>query len=191
MRPVTSIRGLLVLVAAIGTCLPPPLLAAPSAPQEAAISDVALWDGGLLVGQVVDPQGTAKVNVPVAISSGNRRLAVSRTDQNGYFAFGGLRGGAYQLATEEGSGLYRLWAPGTAPPSAQPGALVVAGGNTIRGQAACPQYAHNGLLPGCPWGGRVRFWLSHPWVLTGLAATAVTVPVVIVATHDHEPFSPD
>jgi hypothetical protein len=53
--------------------------------------------------------------------------------------------------------------------------LVVANQDLIRGQL----------------GGRLRFWLSNPWVITGLVATAVAVPVVLANTNRHHgPVSP-
>jgi len=55
--------------------------------------------------------------------------------------------------------------PGTAPPAAQPGALLVAGKGPVRGQT-----------------GPIGYWLGNPWVLAALVAVAVTVPVAI---HNH------
>ena len=62
------------------------------------------------------------------------KKAATKTDANGRFAFTGLRGGAYVLATKEQQSLYRLWAANTAPPAAQHAALVVHQGQVTRGQ---------------------------------------------------------
>ena len=167
MRRPGAIKGLAVCLAVLGFCLPQPLLAAGPAGQTPVVTDVALSDGGVLFGQVVDAQGSAKASVPVFIRAGDRELAVSKTDGAGYFAFSGLRGGVYQLTAAEGLGAYRLWAPDTAPPAAQPGALIVAGQDLVRGNLYRPQF------------GRLRFWLSNPWVVGGIVATAVAVPVII------------
>lgn len=149
-----------VWLAVVGFCIPTAVLAAPPAAQEAV--DVALREGGVLLGQVVDPQGAAIGDAKVALVDGQNELAVAKTRGDGYFAFSGLRGGVYQVAAANGQGVYRVWAPGTAPPSAEQGALVVAGGQTVRGQA-----------------GGLMMFLSNPWVIAGIVATAVAVPVAV------------
>jgi hypothetical protein len=177
MKQPGMIKGLVVCLAVLGFCLPQPLLAAVAAGQAPVVTDVALSDGGVLLGQVVDAQGSAKSRVPVSIRAGDRELAVGKTDGAGYFAFSGLRGGVYQLTAAEGLGAYRLWAPGTAPPAAQPGALIVAGQDLARGNWHGPHF------------GRLRFWLSNPWCVGALVATAVAVPVII-HNSDGGPASP-
>jgi len=177
MKRAGIVKGFAVCLAVLGFCLPQPLLAAVPASQAPVAIDVALSDGGVLFGQVVDAQGSAKSKVPVSLRAGDRELAVSRTDGGGHFAFSGLRGGVYQLTAAEGISAYRLWAPGTAPPAAQPGALVVAGQDLVRGNWPCPDF------------GRLRFWLSNPWCVGALVATAVAVPVII-HNADGGPASP-
>lgn len=175
MKPTRVLKGLMVFLAAMGVCLPQSLFA--SQPTQAPnIVDVALGDGGVLLGQVVDVAGTAKAKVPVSLQSGQQTLGMSETDANGYYAFSGLRGGVYQVVAAEGQGAYRAWTPGTAPPTAQQGALVVAGQDLVRGQT----------------GGRLKFWLSNPWVIAGIVATAVAVPVAIATSqhHHNEPVTP-
>jgi hypothetical protein len=175
------VKTLSVVLAAAGMCMPQALMAAETAARQPITADVALTEGGVLLGQVVDTEGAARAEVPVAILAGGRELALAKTDGSGYFAFRGLRGGVYQLVAAEGHGLYRVWSPGTAPPSAQQGALVVAGQDMVRGN----------------WGpvgesvGWTKFWLSNPWVIGAIVTTAVVIPVALHnAEDDDEPMSP-
>ena len=116
------VKGALVSLAVVGFCLPETALAAAAAVDRMpAVTDVALTDGGVLFGKVIDPQGAALAKVPVSLQGRDREIARAVTDGNGYFAVRGLRGGVYQLVAETGQGVFRLWQPGTAPPSCQEG----------------------------------------------------------------------
>jgi hypothetical protein len=147
------------------------LAAAPSKPATGG-SDIALRQGGLLVGQVVDGQGVAKANAAISIRFANHEVVRTTTDKDGVFAAKGLRGGQYQLVTQDGASVCRLWASDTAPPSARPAALVVAGNNVVRGQG-----------PVTNW---VTWMKAHPYITAGTVATAIAVPVAIAATNDDD-----
>ena len=88
---------------------------------------MALQDGGTLVGQVVDQQGNPLGNTRVTVLQQDQEVANAATDANGNFQVSGLRGGIYQVAAGQGMAVYRVWAPNTAPPSAQASAMVVSG----------------------------------------------------------------
>lgn len=183
MSAARTIKGLAVCLAVVGFCVPQPLLAAVQADKAAAVTDVMLHkspQGNLLIGQVQDQQGAAVANVPVFLHRGGEKPTVGKTDGKGYFTFTHLRGGMYQVTVAEGQGMgaYRVWTPGTAPPSAQPGALVVAAGKDLvrANQGRC----RRGL--GC-----VKFWLCHPLVIAGIVAVAVAVPVAIHNSKSHSP----
>jgi hypothetical protein len=177
------LAALTVYVAVMGVCLPQSLLAAPPAGRVPTIVDVALRDNNVLLGQVVDTAGLPKSHVPVAILTGEEPLAVGKTDDQGFFAFRGLQGGVYQIAAARGCGAYRLWSPGTAPPMARGGALVVAGQDLVRGN-----YCGDPCSEAVGWAG---FCLcSKPLVVGALVATAVAVPVAIHASNRGEPASP-
>jgi len=137
------------------------------------VIDVALYDGGLLLGQVVTPEGLPVPNTAVTVVSGDQVLGTATTDAQGRFALRGLKGGVYRLNAANGTGMYRLWAARTAPPGAQDSTLIVSGQDLARGQ----------VLP------RVRTWMRNPWIVGGAIATAIAVPVA-VAEHDEEPSSP-
>lgn len=178
------VRGALVSLAVVGFCLPQTAFAVQaSVDRVPSVADVALQDGGVLCGQVVDPQGIPLARVPVSLQDRNGEVARAVTDGNGYFAVQGLRGGVHQLVAARGHGTFRLWTPGTAPPSSQKGALLVAARETVRGQQC-----ESGCEPECgvpcgPCYGSgckgVAYWLANPWVVTGIVATAVAVPVAI------------
>ncbi|NQU24248.1 MAG: carboxypeptidase regulatory-like domain-containing protein [Candidatus Nealsonbacteria bacterium] len=169
MRNATFLQWVAVVMAMVGVCFPQMVLGANPATKPApVVTDVKL-NSGVLLGQVLDAQGKPLAGVPVSLSSGGRELiggkAAPRTDANGLFSFRGLsNSGVYQVAAAEGQGTFRVWPERIAPPSAQPGALVVAGGQTQRGQF--------GLLG-------FRNLLSNPWVVATLIAAAIAVPVAI------------
>jgi hypothetical protein len=150
-------------------------LTAPVSDVAAVHSDVALRPGGILVGQVVDQQGVVKPGAVVSVQYSDYEVVRTTTDSNGVFAAQGMRGGQYQLVTEDGVSVCRLWAPDTAPPSARPAALVVSGNKVVRGQ----------------WGGGpVHQWVdwvkAHPYITAGVIATAIAVPLAL-ADDDDEP----
>ena len=138
-------------------------------------ADVALRPGGVLVGQVVDQQGAVKPDTVVSVQYSDYVVVRTTTDAHGVFAAQGLRGGQYQLVTEDGISVCRLWAPDTAPPAARPAALVVTGNNVVRGQ----------------WGGGpMHQWIdwvkAHPYITAGVVATAIAIPLAI-ADDDDDP----
>lgn len=149
-----------------GMLLPPPvwqaMAAEPEAAQPARAADVALRQGGVLMGQVVDAEGQPIKRSAVRLRQYDRDVAQSQTDAAGYFVLSGLRGGNYQIIAERSHASFRFWAPGTAPPNAQAGALIVVGDGTVRGQT-----------------GPIGYWLGNPWVIAGLIAAAVAIPVAI------------
>ena len=81
----------------------------------------------------------AKANAAVSIRYANHEVVRTTTDENGVFAAKGLRGGQYELLTDDGVSACRLWAADTAPPAARPAALLVSGDNVVRGQGAVTQ----------------------------------------------------
>jgi hypothetical protein len=168
-----------VSLACLGLLIPTPMLNAARAasgdrPAEKPVpvaADVALGAGGRLVGQAVDAAGRPLAAAPVILQQADREVAATTADQQGRFAVRGLRGGTYRIAAGEAQGVYRLWAPGTAPPSARPAALVVAGdADRVLGQAG-------------PHGPLAYWFCCNPWILAGLVAAAIAIPVAI---HNHQ-----
>jgi hypothetical protein len=106
----------------------------PSRGASQQMTDVALGSGGTLRGQLVSVNGAPMANAEVVVRFGEAVVAVTKTDDRGYFVVQGLQGGVYAITAEGASSLYRLWAPNTAPPTAQGGAMLVAGNDVVRGQ---------------------------------------------------------
>lgn len=102
--------------------------------------DIALQDGGILYGRIYDANGLAKAQSEVVLVMNSKPVAIATTDQQGQFVIRGVRGGVYRLETNLGGGLYRVWAPGTAPPSAKQSITVVAAGRVVRGQSVLEDY---------------------------------------------------
>ena len=173
MRKFTFIKSLAVSLACFGMVIPQTVIAAPPSRtlalarpasargQDSVILDVALRDGGVLVGQIVTAEGTALAKTPVSLQQNGKELVRTATDANGMYAVKGLRGGVYHVVSGKTAETYRLWAPGTAPPSAKDAALLVEGNGVVRGQ------------------GRALSMLSNPWVLTAIIATAIAVPIAV------------
>lgn len=135
-------------------------------------TDIALQQGGLLVGQVLDQQGAPQSGHGVALLQGNREVARTKTDENGVFAVAGMRGGQYQVVTDESSNSIRAWAPNTAPPTAREGSLIIVGDQVVRGNIAdSPRWA-------------IEWARQHPWLTTIGVVAAVAIPVAIAADDD-------
>jgi len=159
-------------LACVGMVVPPAAFAAEPA---AGATDIALRQGGLLVGQVVDRQGVPQANRTVSIQYGPHEIVRTVTDQNGTFAAQGLRGGQYQLVTHEGISVCRLWAANTAPPAARPAALVVTGNQVVRGQWGAAGPLH----------GSVEWVKAHPYITAGVVAAAIAIPLALADDDDY------
>lgn len=179
------VAGPAISLACLGILIPPPLAhaAAEAAPAVStggvnlAGGDVALAAGGVLRGQVVDVHGSPVQQAPVSVRHVLGEVRATVTDGSGRFEIAGLRGGTYQIVAGSSAGVFRLWAPQTAPPSAQPAALIVVAGPQVLGQQ-----------------GPLASWCcAHPLIIAGLIAAAIAIPIAIhnhQIDRDREPVSP-
>jgi hypothetical protein len=149
-------RGVAILAATFGICLPQVAIASMPTP---AVVDIAMADGGVLHGQLIDLQNRGVASVPVSVKAKNQEVARTTTTNDGRFAVQGLRGGVYQVAAGQGPGIYRLWTAKAAPPSAQKNAIV---------------YTQ---------GGGAKMLLANPIVVAGVVATAIAVPVAVANSN--------
>lgn len=107
-------------------------------------ADVALHPGGIIDGQLTNKSGEARSHTPISLISvvvANRQVTVvssTTSDKNGRFVFRSVRPGSYELRTNDGRRVVRLWAPGTAPPSAEQTVQVVEQSQVVRGQGFSP-----------------------------------------------------
>jgi hypothetical protein len=174
MSAVRMIWSVVVSLAAVGMCLPQAVFAAAPAPPTPVVMDVALSDGGVLYGRVVDLQGAGIANVPVVVKTQDRNVAAATTAPDGTFSIQGLRGGVYQVAAANGHGVYRLWSAGTAPPAAQTSAIVYVPNSPVDGNVVV-------------YTGGLKMLLANPIVIAGVVATAIAVPVALSNTHSASP----
>jgi hypothetical protein len=94
------------------------------------------------------------------------------TNETGEFAYRGLIGGMYQLEAEESATMCRVWAAGTAPPSAQQRLLLVESDDVASGQWSPPQFTGN-LVRG------FTRAMANPITATLVVGAAIGIPVAI------------
>jgi len=99
-----------------------------------AVSDVALQENGVLRGQVLNTTGIPQSKSQVVLVKNGKVLAATTTDANGEFAVASVTPGIYQIESAHAGGVYRVWAPNSAPPAAKKGLLMVGDSNVVRGK---------------------------------------------------------
>lgn len=171
-----SVRLSVAALSCLGMLLSP---MATAAEPLAAVGDVALGEGGFLIGKVVDTQGVAVPLVTVTLADTQREITRVRTDQEGQFSVLGLRGGVYRLSCQGQVAMYRLWARDTAPPVALQGVLLVVGADIVRGQYG---NSHKPFASAGQWIG------DHPFVTLGLIGAAIALPIAL--SDDEAPATP-
>lgn len=99
------------------------------------VSHVALGQGGVLTGHVVSAERKPIANRRVEVRFQGTPIAAVLTDKNGRFEIRGLKAGLHSIESGTHSQPYQLWAPRTAPPSAQKFAVILGDAEEIvRGQ---------------------------------------------------------
>ena len=136
----------------------------------AAPSDVALGEGGVLVGQVVDAQGAVAALATVTLADHQQEIARVRADEDGKFSVPGLKGGVYRISSRGQDSMYRLWAPNTAPPVARQGVTLIVGNDVVRGQ--------HGTTPG-PFGSVAQWVADHPLITASAIGAAIAIPIAL------------
>ena len=144
-----------------------------------SVADIALKPGGVLRGQIVNEAGVGTPKVTVELTSGRQHWQ-TKTDAQGWFQFAELRGSIYQFCGDGQTQNLRLWSPGTAPPGASLGILVLPATDVVRGQ--------NPVSPNTNQFFRVaKERLANPRVVGGIIVTAVAIPVAINNFNDDDP----
>ena len=100
-----------------------------------AAIDVALAKEGTVSGQVLGADKKGVPNVPVSIRQGKEEVAQATTDKDGRFEAKNLKGGVYLIASNSGYGLFRFWAPKSAPPAAHNQVLIMQKAVVVRAQS--------------------------------------------------------
>lgn len=172
----------------------------PQGKQASKLLDVSLQKGGVLVGQVLNPQGKPIAATTISVIDSRQKIAKVFTDRDGNFRVTGLKGGVFRVATLQQQKVCRLWAPQTAPPAAQSGVLLVSKSEVLRAQCGCG--ARVGENPGCGGccpggvfgrgygGGGIANWIdNHPLIVSGGIASAIAIPLA-VDDDDDPPATP-
>lgn len=146
--------------------------------------DVALDRQRGFTGQVVDVAGKPAAQKTVTLLNGKRQLQAT-TDAQGEFRIADVRGGAYLVRVGNQWKQVRAWAPGTAPPGANDGLMMVHGDQVVRGQAYCGSPVGCGSPVSAGFAG-MREALSHPLVIGGIIAAAIAIPVAIHNSDDDD-----
>ena len=108
-----------------------PAAVQPAAP---AVLDVALANGGVMQGQVIDAQGHPVPMTPIAVLHESKEVAKTTTDADGNFTVSGLRSGQHVIVAGDEGKLVRMWSENTAPPSANSRVMITKGQQIARGQ---------------------------------------------------------
>lgn len=141
--------------------------------------DVKLDGEAGFAGQLVNASGKPQSRATVELRRDRKVIGTIRTDREGRFAFAGLRTGVYEVTAPDATGLYRVWMPRVAPPSAQDEVLLVQG-DVVRGQQAM-------VGPGAGlYDGKAMQILGNPWVFAGVVAAGVAIPVAVSQNDDGE-----
>lgn len=119
----------LTCIAALGMAVSPVLGATPNITQTQAQTTASVFDvktsQGHLFGQVVNPTGKAEVGVDVSLTSQNKVVGKTKTDQFGRFAVPLNTTGVYRVAIGQRAFDIRAWQPEVAPPTAKTGLMCV------------------------------------------------------------------
>lgn len=174
-------------------CLGLPLVPLASAEEIQIRSvDIALSKGGVLSGQVVNTEGRPLAGEAVVLKSNGKEIARCESGKDGSFQVAALKGGTVEVAAVGVAGNCRLWAPGTAPPAAQTGLLVVAPGEAVRGQHSCDSVGCGSTVRGGGvrghGGGLLGLMIDHPLVTAGAVGAAIAIPLAV--SNDDSPSSP-
>jgi len=141
-------RTIAVVLATTGLCWPqvataaqPPFVGAGGSNPALFVQDVELGSDGELDIQVVDSQGKPFAGTPLIIRQAAASPAVKTpravrhevSGKDGQIVVPRLTPGLYEITSGSLGGIYRLWAPRTAPPKASNGILLINAGGVVRG----------------------------------------------------------
>lgn len=141
------------------------------------VSDISLTTEDGLMGQVVNAQGKPLANSVVRLHDGENEPVEGATNDRGQFAYRDVPAGVYYLQAGNQVRIIRAWPHKIAPPTAQQGVLLVSSTEAVRGQY-CPPSGVDGFVQ------KSKRLLTNPFVVAGIIATAVAIPVAIHNADD-------
>lgn len=145
------------------------------------VVDVSLQSDGVLFGQLVDTQGRPLSATEIHITDGRNQWR-TQTDLQGQFKLAGMHGANYTVQVGQQVQLIRAWSAGTAPPSATKGLLFVQDNDVVLAQHCASPVCGSAI-------GGAKHPLANPWIVGGLVAAAIAIPVAI-HNADDDPASP-
>lgn len=180
LRFTSSLLAISLVAAPAAAQAQAPQQTAQASPQSMA-ADVSLRADGLLIGQFMTAQGAPVVGAEVVLTNSQGQQAMTRTNQDGAFAFSGVKG-LSQISGPQAQQLVRAWAEGSAPPNAAPALLLVQQQDVARGQYPAGVGAQNFF-------DHSKRLMANPLFVAGAIGTAVAVPVAIANADDDDPAS--
>ena len=147
-------------------------------PIEIRSSDVALNEGGLLKGTVLNTAAQPVAGVAVNVLHDDKVVAISMSNEQGEFTIKGLRNGAHVVKVGTTQKAVRLWGTDTAPPAAVENIAIVIDDEAVRGQT--------GLMSGSQVGGFIASNAGALLLIGG--AAAITLGTTL--DNNAEPASP-
>lgn len=153
-------------LAVVSMLTAPPLSAAEQASVETRAGrraiDVALDAKQTFNGRVVTLAGEPVPAAVVSLQQRDKLVARTVADRSGRFHFRVPRGGAFSLLSDGQVTPVRIWTGQAAPPDSRRHLVVVQEKRIVRGQDGTFPYA-----------------AINPWVVAGLVAIAVAIPVAL------------
>lgn len=168
-----------------------PVLAHPAGAPQASVAnrqtavaqlnyqDLSLNQNGLLMGQVLDPQGKPIASAKVWLLDGVGQPTAAQTDRSGRFAYQQVKPGVYYLQTGNQVRVCRVWTHRAAPPKSLASLLMVADESTVRAQMGPPTMLNSFVQ-------RSKKFFAHPAGMV-TAGVLLATPIAIAASDDDDP----
>ena len=133
--------------------------------------DVVLTEDGVLTGHLINLQAKSLAESTITLQSAGKVVARVKTDREGNFRVNKLRGGVYSVVANGHQGVYRLWAPQTAPPAARQTMTLVSQPEVVRGQFTPP--------PSNPFSTVGQFIAEYPVITASAVVAAIAIPLAL------------
>ena len=164
---VKQVRRTVIVLSVFGMLCPSITIANEPLTSALKVHDVQLTENGKLPIVVVNAQGKPQPNVTFEITrAGDAECITGVTGEAGEYQVEGLKGGVYQIRTDQGLCACRVWTHQAAPPTSAKSLLLV-NDRVVRGQRPISE-----------------LFRSDPILMTAIVAAAIAIPIVIHQTRD-------
>lgn len=123
-----------------------------TATHSAPLIDVALAQGGELVGVILGSDGSPVSDTLVQVLYRRSIIATVKTDAQGRWRIQGLRSGVHVVRTSQSQQTCRFWTAEAAPPLAKRGIILAGSNAVIRGQCGCSECCPSDCTTAVPCG---------------------------------------